>query len=269
LKKDYFKKFEVHLLDSSNNPVKLSSELANKELMNNLILNSEGDLLAFYSADRVFIAKLTENELSSTSHLLNALELVLPSRGAEIDSIKWHPEIPTHIGVLSKNEFYIFCVSKTLDGKPEFQLNLGPKKPKYKIEIPSDLDPEKPKFIDFLFNTQDMLEDLRFLTVFFLNTHGEIFFYCPIFLSNMRIDEEEYQVLKEKIERKIKPQEGNDEESEDNETEFYYKSIWKAIESVPLKNNARNIEKIRGTEFEILNKSNCIRGYYDMDYLFP
>ena len=55
-----------------------------------------------------------------------AFEVSLQNINPKIDSLKFHPELGTHLGVLSNNMFSIYDLSENIES-PEFKLDLRKK----------------------------------------------------------------------------------------------------------------------------------------------
>ena len=152
----------------------------------------------------------------------------------------------------------IYDVSENLED-PEFSLSLSTKKKSRNvIAFPGD-EPkdEKSHMVDFCFCTQDRLEDFRFLSVFFMNSHGEIYYYAPIILGKIAVDEVELLDLKR---RTFEKWEGTDDAPECDE---YYKALFDCLlTNSSLEHTKLVLKSVANTPYESLNNKNSIQGYY-------
>lgn len=261
LKAKYFQKVQIILTDSNNKKIDHTPADDPSIIPQTFIVNNNGDLIALYSQKRIFICKFKLDKANPPKEL-KAQELTLDEGTLELDAIKWHPESPVHLGLLSNNRFLIYDVAESLED-PEFSLGLSPKKKSRNIiAFPGeDVKHEDSLMIDFNFCTQDRLEDFRFLSVFFMNVYGELYYYAPIILGKIAIDEMELLDLKKRTQEKWA---GSDDASD---VDRYYGRLFDCLEnSSTIQEDKKVLKSIVNTEYEILNNKNSIQGYNNKYY---
>ena len=248
LKKEYFTKLSIKFVSSDKKEYKYKSLSSYTEIPSDFYVNCKEDLIAFSTPTQIFIANLDSKIKVLPKKELEAREIKLNSATTHLDIIKWHPEIPTCLGILQENNFYVYDIENSIDTH-EFHLSLShKKKPKTTISLPQE---DHSAFVDFVFCTQDNLEDFRFLTVFFLNTTGDIYYYCPIILPRMRIEISDFEARKEALEKSLK-----------DEFKGYYEKLFECLKTISeVKDNQMTFRSIKNTSHETLSTKNSIQGY--------
>ena len=251
LKKEYFKKIRLSFFSLQKKEIVLKKDGAYSQFPLEFKLNSNGNIIAFSTINQIFIAALDKIEIKDAKNVLRANEIKLENPNSSLDVLKWHPEVPTCLGVLFDNKFYIYDVTESLDTY-DFHLSLSSrKKGKNAITFPDTKGDEQLTFIDFTFCTQDNLEDFRYLSVFFLSNSGDIFYYSPIFIPKLKIPEADFQYKSKAIVNNL----GED-------SKRFYERLFECIElNSQLKDGYYILKSVKHTPFETLSTENSIQGY--------
>lgn len=251
LKEKYFVKAKI-AFTAADNKTKLTfnSKTPYNQIPVDFTLNIDESLIAFSTQNRIFIAKLNIKDKKGD---LEATEIKLEDTKTPFNSLKWHPEAPSCLGILVENKFYIYDTAADLDS-PEFYLSLSYKKKAraHGISFPQEdvKTEDQISFADFNFCTQDGLEDLRFLTVFFMSITGDIYYYCPVILPGMSIKVADLELKKETLERALK-----------EDYKEYYEKFFDNLKTISKPVDDKLVfRSIKNTSYETLSTKNSIQG---------
>ena len=159
--------------------------------------------------------------------------------------------MPNHFAVLTSSKLQIFNFLDSLDDT-EFSLILNSSV--FNKTLPKTEREEGAYIIDFCFSTMEKLQDFSFCSAFFLSCYGEIYYYCPILLEGMELEEEDLENLKKRI------YESFTHNTSPLVTEFY-EQFFKFVQDINnLQDNYYKIGPIATSKNERLIK-NSFRGY--------
>jgi hypothetical protein len=164
--------------------VKFSLTSDPNKLPLNFLKSAESKHALIHSSDKIFTI-----EIDREAPYLPARELRdLKVRDKEnITQVKWHPELSTHVGVLTSSIFTIYNLESRVQ---EFNFPFPSLRESNEVECHA---------VDFNFFTYTRIEDFRRLSVMFMNARGQFFFYSPIFLSGLTLNANEWEGLSKSI----------------------------------------------------------------------